>query len=223
MKKFLEKLPIEGLLIIVVALITLIIIVYLTKIESVIKSNNKIIITDINHESENSALFSSQNDIENQIVLDNPEPKQMESVVTEQKRKVRLFYVKVDDDGTINIKSVLKTINVGKSPLTKTIERLIKGTDIQDINSGLLSLIPDATELLSVSINDGIAYLDLNEMFRFNSLGVEGYINQIKQIVYTATEYETVTSVQFSIDGAIHEYLGPEGVYIGRPISRDDF
>ena len=101
-------------------------------------------------------------------------------------------------------------------------EELLKGPDTGEINRGLLTLIPEGAKILSLSIKDGIAYINFNELFRFNPLGVEGYMAQIQQIVYTATEYESVDSVQFTIDGAKQEYLGPEGVYIGRPISRED-
>lgn len=220
MKKILEKLPTEGLLIIVIALITLIVVIYLTKIESVIESHNKIIVTNISTEN-NNALFMSNNDVDLEIVLENPtsEPKQEENPT---KRKIRLFFIKVTNDGQIILKSVIKSVYVGKTPLRKSLERLLKGPDTQDINRGMLTLIPDGAVILSISIKNGIAYINFNELFRFNPLGVEGYIAQIKQIVYTATEYDSVTSVQFSIDGAEQEYLGPEGVYIGRPISRDD-
>ncbi len=221
MKKFLEKLPTEGLLIIVVILITLIVTIYFTKIESVVQSHNKIIITDITEPESSDALFISDDDMDNQIVLDKPEPEPVQDI-TEVKRKVRIFFIKVNDDGEINLKSELKSIYVGKTPLGKSIERLLEGPDTQDINRGLLTLIPEGSRILSVSIKDGVAYLNFNEMFRFNPLGVEGYIAQIKQIVYTATEYDSVDSVMFSIDGAQQEYLGPEGVYIGRPFSRAD-
>lgn len=221
MKKFLEKLPIEGLLIIIVILITLIVTIYFTKIESVVKSHNKIIITDITETDSSDALFISDNDMDSQIVLEKPKQQPVQDI-TEVKKKVRIFFIKVNDDGEINLKSELKSLYVGKAPLGKSIERLLHGPDTQDINRGLLTLIPEGTKILSISIKDGVAYLNFNEMFRFNPLGVEGYIAQIKQIVYTATQYDTVDSVLFIIDGAQQEYLGPEGVYIGRPISRAD-
>lgn len=220
MRKILEKLPIEGLLIITIVLISLIVILYKTKVGSVIDSHNKIVVTNITSDKENVAQFISNSDIEEKIILDKPVEKEEE--IPEIKRKERLFFIKVDNDGKISLESVFKNIYVGKTPLTKSIERLLMGPDTQDINRGLLTLIPEDAVLLSVNIKDGIAYMNFNEMFRFNSLGVEGYIAQIKQIVYTATEYESVDSVQILIDGAIQEYLGPEGVYIGRPISRDD-
>lgn len=221
MNKLLKKLPTEGLLIIVVVLIILMVIIYLTKIESVIESHNKIIVTNISEIEDNNAIFINSNEIDENITLEKPVEKVIEEVAP-VKTTVRLFYIKVTDDGEITLKSVLKSIYVGKTPLGKSLEELLKGPDTQDINRGLLTLIPDGAKILSLSIKDGVAYINFNELFRFNSLGVEGYMAQIQQIVYTATEFDTVDSVQFTIDGAKQEYLGPEGVYIGRPISRQD-
>ncbi|MBN2618479.1 MAG: GerMN domain-containing protein [Spirochaetales bacterium] len=223
MNKYLKKLPTEGLLIIVVILITLILVIYFTKIDSVIKSHNSIKIINVNEIDESKdALFISNNEIENEIILTQPEPVKEEEA-NDVLKKIRIFFIDVTDEGEIDLKSVIKNVNVGKSPLRKSIEKLLEGPDTQDMNRGLLTLIPDGAKLLSISIKDSTAYINFNEMFRFNPLGVEGYIAQIKQIVYTATEYESVKNVQFLIDGNIQEYLGPEGVYIGRPISRDDF
>ena len=43
------------------------------------------------------------------------------------------------------------------------------------------------------------------------------------QIVYTSTEFSTVDSVQFLIDGNKKDYLGSEGQWIGSPLSRASF
>ena len=70
-------------------------------------------------------------------------------------------------------------------------------------------------------VRDGTAFIDFNESFRFNSFGGEGYTSQLRQIVYTATEFQTVQSVQFLVDGERLSYLGPESPYIGDPLSRE--
>lgn len=221
MKKILDKLPLEGLLIIIIVLISLIILLYITKVDSLINSNNKIVVQNIDTE-ENQVLFTNT-DNDNFLLGEEPQVSEKEVKETpEEKRKIRLFFIKVNNDGEIITKGVLKSIYVGKTPLTKSLERLLIGPDTQDINSGLLTLIPEGSEIISTTLKDEIAYINFNELFRFNPLGVEGYIAQIKQVVYTATEYDSVKSVQFLIDGSIQEYLGPEGVYIGRPITRED-
>lgn len=141
----------------------------------------------------------------------------------EKTMKSRLFFVKVSDEGQISLKSIIRTINYQSMPLTETLKSLIEGPDRTDLNKGLLNLIPKDTKLLSVKISGGTAYLDFNENFRYNSLGIEGLKAQLMQIVFTATEFESVSTVQILIEGKKVEYLGAEGVYIGKPLDRDYF
>ena len=60
------------------------------------------------------------------------------------------------------------------------------------------------------------------ENFLFNKYGVEGIYGQLMQVVYTATAFSNIDSVQFLIEGAKQEYLG-EGVYVGAPLPRSVF
>jgi spore germination protein GerM len=86
-----------------------------------------------------------------------------------------------------------------------------------------MSLIPKGTKLLGVTVKDGVALLNFSEDFEYNTYGVEGYLGQLMQIVYTATSFSTVSSVQFLLEGQKKEYLGSEGVWIGSPLARSTF
>ena len=97
------------------------------------------------------------------------------------------------------------------------------GPNSQESAKGYRSLIPQGTKLLSASVRDGVAYLNFNEQFEFNTVGMDGYQAQLMQIVYTATEFSTVNSVQFLIEGQKKDYLGSEGMWIGSPLARSSF
>ncbi len=86
-----------------------------------------------------------------------------------------------------------------------------------------MSFIPEGTKLLSVSIQDETALINVSEDFSFNQYGVEGYIAQLMQVVYTATSFNTIKNVRFFIEGEQSSYLGNDGVWIGEPLSRTDF
>lgn len=86
-----------------------------------------------------------------------------------------------------------------------------------------MSLIPEGTKLLSATITDKTAYLNFSEEFQYNKYGVEGYLGQLMQIVYTATSFSSIESVQFLINGQKETYLGGEGVWIGSPLPRSTF
>jgi spore germination protein GerM len=138
-------------------------------------------------------------------------------------RIVSLYFVRVDGDGTINRQEVKRTIDASDSPLTDALGALLKGPSADELGRNLITLIPSGTQLLSAQVRGSTAYLDFNEAFMINRYGIEGYAGQLKQIVYTATSFSTVKDVQFLIEGERREFLGGEGVYIGRPLSRSSF
>lgn len=135
-------------------------------------------------------------------------------------RVVSLYFIKVEEDGTIVRREVKRTIEVSDSPLTDALNALLRGPGPDELANNLISLIPPGTKLLSVQVRGSTAIINVSEEFMYNRYGVEGYAGQLKQIVYTATSFSTVKDVQILIEGQRYEYLGGEGVYIGKPISR---
>lgn len=135
----------------------------------------------------------------------------------------KLYFVYIGEDGTLSRKMITRQVEKNDSPLMTNINLLLKGPDSSESAKGYRSLIPPGTRLLSAAVRDGVAYLNFNEQFEFNTVGMDGYQAQLMQIVYTATEFSTVSSVQFLIDGQKKEYLGSEGIWIGSPLSRASF
>lgn len=154
-------------------------------------------------------------------IIVEPPPEEPEAT-TERTRQTTLFFIRVSDDGRILAEPVQRTIRFTGGPLTRTIEALIEGPNADDLNKGLLSLIPGDTQLLSARVEAGVAYLNFNEAFRFNTMGLEGYLAQMQQIVHTATVFSTVDAVQILIEGEIVDYLGGDGVYVGAPLTPAD-
>jgi len=138
-------------------------------------------------------------------------------------RQSSLFFVKIEDDGVISRREVKRNIPVSDSPLTDAINALIAGPSEGEIRSGLVSLIPRGTKLLGITVRGSTAIIDLSDAFMYNHYGIEGYSAQLKQIVYTATSFASVQDVQILVEGKLKEYLGGEGVYIGKPLSRNSF
>jgi spore germination protein GerM len=138
-------------------------------------------------------------------------------------RQARLFFIAVKSDGEIQLKSVIRPVKYTDAPLTSTLEALLAGPTPAEVNQGLMSLVAPEARLRRAQVKDGTAYLDFSEAFRFNSLGKEGLSAQLQQVVYSATEFSTVKQVQILLEGRTTEYLGPEGLFIGKPLSRDSF
>ncbi len=138
-------------------------------------------------------------------------------------RSALLYFVRIDDDGVIVRQEVSRQISASDQPLTDALSALLSGPSEAELRRQLLSLIPQGTKLLTVQVRGSTAFLNFNEAFMYNHYGIEGYAGQLKQIVYTATAFSSVLDVQILIEGERHDYLGGEGVYIGRPLSRSSF
>ncbi len=149
------------------------------------------------------------------------EPKKEVKTVTVTNQK--LYFVYIGEDGVVSRKVITKAVEKNDSPLMTNLKLLLAGPTSADTAKGYKTLIPSGTRLISASVRDGVAYLNFSEEFEFNSVGVDGYIGQLMQIVYTATEFSTVKAVQFLVDGQKKDYLGSEGVWIGSPLSRASF
>ncbi len=138
--------------------------------------------------------------------------------------ELELCFVNIDGDGSVGRLIVKRKVNKSDSPLTTAINLLLQGPDTtKAAERNCMSLIPSGTKLLSAKVSGGVAYLNFNDNFEINTYGVEGYIHQLEQIVYTATSFSTVNSVQFLIEGEKRDYLGSEGVLIASPLSRSSF
>ena len=135
----------------------------------------------------------------------------------------QLCFVLIDSDGSVSRQIAYRTMPKSDSPLSDTIKALLAGPTVNEKAKNCMTLIPSGTKLLSANVKNGIATLNFSEEFEYNPVGVEGYIGQLMQIVYTATSFSTVNSVQFIVEGQREEYLGSEGEWIGSPLSRSSF
>ena len=130
----------------------------------------------------------------------------------------------VDVERAYELEKLIKDagVVVSGSPLQSVINVLLQGLSDEELNQGNLSLIPDGTKLRNISVSNGVATMDFSEEFMFNTFGNEGMLTQLRQVVYTATEFPTVKSVQFLINGKQQEFIA-EGIYIGAPMARNSF
>jgi germination protein M len=140
-----------------------------------------------------------------------------------RRRDSNIYFIRVTDQGTIYPEGVIREVAYTNNPMTETLNTLLEGPTSDELNLGLLNLIPDGTRLLSAAVRDRVAYLNFSEEFRFNPMGFEGLMAQLQQIVYSTTEFSTVEGVQILIEGQLVEYLGVEGLFIGKPLTRDSF
>lgn len=172
-------------------------------------------------DSKNDKEINEKNDeeIKKDIVV--VQEKKIEKNI--KSRKSQLYFSVIENDDSLKLISVPRNINYTNMPLTETLKALLTGPSSVEQNSKIITNIPNNTKLLSVSIKNNIAYVNFSKEFEFNSYGRDATVNQIKQVVYTVTEFANVHYVQFMINGQVKTYLGGEGVLISKPFSRHDF
>jgi spore germination protein GerM len=133
-----------------------------------------------------------------------------------------VYFAQIDRDGQILQSRTVRRIPVSDSPMVDALNVLLAGPSADELRRGVLNLIPQNTRIISATVRGSTAYINFNEDFMFNTFGVEGYVAQLRQIVWTVTEFPNINDVQILIEGRVHNYLG-EGIWIGSPISRASF
>ncbi|MDR0540193.1 MAG: GerMN domain-containing protein [Spirochaetaceae bacterium] len=135
-------------------------------------------------------------------------------------RERTLWFVVVDGGGGIFLKPVKRSLPAAAAPLVEVITSLLTGPDSAESASGLTTLIPPGAKLINARIQGNTAILNFNESFLFNSYDAEGYYAQLRQIVWTATEFPNVRNVQILIENRKVEFLGLT-LRIDKPWSRE--
>ncbi len=182
-----------------------------------IEETDKIEIEEEQDESEVLEIRIEDEEEKEEAEEDKEKPK-----IEQKLRKSTVYFVSVDDSGDISLKQIVRPVYYTDSPLTATLETLLEGLSPEELNQGLLNLIPENTQINSIRIENSTAYIDFSEDLRFNPFGTEGIKAALRQIVYTATEFSTVDKVQILINGNRISYLSSEGINIEDPLSRRD-
>jgi len=149
-------------------------------------------------------------------------PPQTQQQTPVQTRDRTIYFTHVSSDGQILQSSVTRRLPVSESPMMDALNAMLSGPTAEELGRGIINLIPQNTRILSATVRGSTAYISFSEDFMFNTFGVEGYVAQLRQIVWTVTEFSNVNDVQILIESRRVDYLA-EGIWIGSPISRQLF
>lgn len=141
---------------------------------------------------------------------------------TQKTRSAVLYFVRIDDSGAISSQKVKRILPISDSPIQDTLDQLIKGPSQSELRTNLISLIPSGTKVRGISIRGSTAIVDFSDAFLYNRYGKEGYVAQLRQVVYTLTEFANITDVRFLIEGKPRDYI-TEGVALDSSWSRGSF
>jgi hypothetical protein len=110
----------------------------------------------------------------------------------------------------------------GEGVAADALEGLLAGPTDTEQQLGFSSTIPEGTELLGVVVEEGVATVDLSGEFASGG-GSLSMMGRVAQVVYTVTQFPTVESVAFEVDGEPVTALGGEGIMLDEPQTRADW
>ncbi len=115
-------------------------------------------------------------------------------------------------------RAIPRTPQIGRAAL----EALLAGPTAEEQSIGFTSAIPPGTRLLGLTIENGIATVDLSGQFAEGG-GSFSMMARVAQVIFTLTQFPSVQAVLFQLDGQPVEALGGEGLMLDEPLGRDDF
>lgn len=114
-------------------------------------------------------------------------------------------------------RSVAYTTSVG----TAAVGALVGGTNPAERAEGLTSAVPSGSILLGLSISAGRATVNLNAAYATAGTP-SSELNRIAQVVFTLTQFPTVKSVNFQINGSTPLTFASGAVDLNRALGRSD-
>jgi germination protein M len=131
---------------------------------------------------------------------------------------VRAYGVLAGEPGVEGLVPTLHTIPATDAVARAAMTQLLAG----DLADGVGSAVPEGTRLLGLTIRDGVAVVDLSGAFESGG-GSASSMYRLGQVVYTLTQFSTVRSVLFQVEGRTVTTFGPEGIVLDGPQSRADY
>jgi germination protein M len=135
---------------------------------------------------------------------------------------VRTYFVLGGGPGTSGLVPLLREVPKATARATAAINALLAGPTAAEQGDDVTSAIPDGSKLLGLTIKNSIATIDLSSEFESGG-GSASSSNRLGQVVYTLTQFSTVHTVVFQIDGRTVSVFGSEGISLDGPVGRADY
>lgn len=136
---------------------------------------------------------------------------------------VRAYFLLGGEPGSEGLVPVLREVPKTTAVAKAAMNAVLAGpTSAESGERTISSAIPAGTRLLSVAIKNGIATVDLSTEFDSGG-GSTSMQYRLAQVVYTLTQFSTVKSVVFQIEGETVTVFGGEGIVLDGPQARADY
>jgi len=136
---------------------------------------------------------------------------------------VRSYFYLDGVPGSAGLVPYLFEVPETKGVASAAMSALLAGSVVQrDGFAHISSAIPAGTKLLGLTIKNGVATVDLSSKFESGG-GSASARRRLAQVVYTLTQFSTVHSVLFHIEGTTVTVFGSEGGVLDGPQERADY
>jgi len=136
---------------------------------------------------------------------------------------VRAYFILDGPPGSKGLVPYLFTVPKTEAIATAAMNALLKGSAAQrDGFQPISSAIPPGTKLLGLTIANGVATVDLSSEFAAGG-GSSSSQFRLAQVVYTLTQFPSVDTVLFKVDGTVVTVFGSEGIVLDGPVGRSRF
>jgi len=133
---------------------------------------------------------------------------------------VRAYFILDGPPGSKGLVPYLFTVPKTEAIATAAMNALLKGSAAQrDGFQPISSAIPPGTKLLGLTIANGVATVDLSSEFAAGG-GSSSSQFRLAQVVYTLTQFPSVDTVLFKVDGSVVTVFGSEGIVLDGPVGR---
>jgi spore germination protein GerM len=133
---------------------------------------------------------------------------------------VRLAWVEAGE----NALGVERSVPYSPAVATAAMNALLAGPTLEEQATwpAISTAIPAGTKLLGLTIEGGIAKVDLSKEFESGG-GTFSVTARLAQVVYTLTQFPSVTGVEFYVEGQKVEMFSSEGLILDGPQTIDDY
>ncbi len=136
---------------------------------------------------------------------------------------VRAYFVLGGEPGSVGLVPVLREVPKTTAVATAAVNALLAGPTADESGDRRIGTdVPDGTTLFGLTIKNAVATVNLSTEFD-SGLRKASEAFRLAQVVYTLTQFTTVKSVIFQIDGVTVTSFGSDGIPLDGPVGRADF
>lgn len=136
---------------------------------------------------------------------------------------VRTYFYLGGEVGSAGLVPLLREVPETRAVATAAMQALLTGPTADEFaEREITSAVPAGSRLLGLAIEDGIATVDLSSEFESGGGSMSVFV-RLGQVVFTLTQFPTVESVRFEIEGTPVTVFSSEGIVLDGAVGRDAY